>query len=142
MKRDELFSRVVPSSRTLVAGVVIALVLAAMRILGLSVADIGASGMAAWRGATADTKAVMAGDYVQRTADRLREEAAALPPGVPDAHDNEDPRFQHDLLAERKRILEERADHLQKNGVRLMNGDTEGLKRQIEEYVRHSGGNY
>ena len=120
----------------------IALVLAAMRMLGLSVADIAASGMAALMRATADTKAVMAGEYVQRTANRLREEAAALPPEVPAAHDNEDPRFQRDLMAERKRILEERADHLQKNGVRFMKGDTEALKRQIEEYVRNAGGIY
>ena len=128
--------------RILVGGFIVALILAGLRMFGLTAAELGEIGAGKFRRAAVDAKAVMSGEYVQRTAERLRSEAAALPPMVPAAHDNEDPRLQRDLMAERKRYLEERADFLQKNGVKIMKGDVETLKKQVEEQVRQAGGNY
>ena len=124
------------------AGIVIALALAVLRVYGLSVADVARIARAKLAEASADAKAVMSGEYSNRYARKLREQAANMPTQVPFVDGNEDPRLGQDLAAERKRIIEERADYLQKHGVEILKGDTESLKKQVEENVRRAGGNY
>jgi hypothetical protein len=137
-----MFKLLVPSARTLWVGVAVAVALAALRGYGLSVADLAHFTTTKFKQSISDSKAVMSGEYVQRTADKLRTEAAALPSAVPAAHDNEDPKLARELMAERKRILEERADYLQQNAVQILKGDTRTLQKQVEEKVRQAGGNY
>jgi radical SAM superfamily enzyme len=123
------------------AGIAVALVLAVLRVYGLSVADAARIARSKFVEASADAKAIISGEYSNRYARKLREEAANIPVQAPRADGNEDPRLGPELAAERKRILEEYADYLQKQGAQILKGDTESLKKQVEESARRAGGN-
>jgi hypothetical protein len=139
MNKAKARKRFSTATKVYSAGIVIALVLAVLRVYGLSVADLARIGRARFAEASADAKAVLSGEYSNRYSRALREEAAKMPNQVP-LTDNEDPRLGRDLAAERKRIVEERADYLQKHGVEILKGDTKLLKKQVEENVRRAGG--
>jgi hypothetical protein len=130
------------TTKVYAAGIVIALVLAVLRIYGLSAVDVARMAHAKLAQASVDVKAVMSGEYSDRYSRKLREEAANMPTQVPLVDSNEDPQLGRDLAVERKRILEERADYLQKHGVEILKGDTESLKKQAEENARGAGGGH
>jgi hypothetical protein len=130
------------TAKVYAAGIVIALALAVLRVYGLSVADVARITRAKLAEASVDVKAVLSGEYSDRYSRKLREEAANMPTQVPLVDSNEDPRLGRDLAVERKRILEERADYLKKHAVQILKGDTESLKKQVEENARRAGGGY
>ena len=123
------------------AGIAFAIVLAILRVFGMSLLDLAHLARAKFAEAAADTRAVVSGEYTERIARRLREEAAGIPEVAPMADGKESVEISREVQAERRRILEERADNLQKVGKGLVTGDLEGLKKQAEENARRAGGN-
>ena len=124
------------------AGIVIALALAVLRVYGLSVADVARIARVKFIEATADAKAATRREYADRVSRSLREEAARIPVEAPVAGGNMAVEISRELVEERKRILRERADHLEKVGAGLVTGDLESMKKQAEENARRAGGNY
>ena len=124
------------------AGIAVAIALAVLRTYGLTVADIGRMARAKFTDAAADAKAVTSREYADRVSRSLREEAARLPVEAPVEGGNMDVAISREVVAERKRILEERADYLQKVGAGLLTGDLESMKKQAEENARRAGGNH
>jgi hypothetical protein len=117
-----------------------------MRVLGLDLKDLYGIASARVARASADTGALFSGEYTERTAERFRSEAAGriraeaanLPPVVPGA--GADDEMNRELAAERKRILKEKADNLERVVAHVGHGDVEGLKRQVAENARRAGG--
>ncbi len=126
--------------RVYAAGIGIAIALAVLRMFGLSVADLALLVRAKFVEAAADAEAVVSGGYTERVARRLREEAASIPEVAPMASGKDTVDASRDVQVERRRILEERADHLQKIGKGLVTGDLEWLKKQAGENARRAGG--
>ena len=126
--------------RVYAAGIGIAIALAVLRIFGLGVADLALLVRAKFVEAAADAEAVVSGGYTERVARRLREEAASIPEVAPMASGKDTVDASRDVQVERRRILEERADHLQKIGKGLVTGDLEWLKKQAGENARRAGG--
>jgi len=124
------------------AGIVIALALAVLRVYGLSVADVARIARVKFIEATADAKAATRREYADRVSRSLREEAARIPVEAPVAGGNVAVEISRELVEERKRILRERADQLEKVGAGLVTGDLESMKKQAEENARRAGGNY
>ena len=124
------------------AGIAVAIALAVLRTYGLTVADIARMARAKFTDAAADAKAVTIREYADRVSRSLREEAARLPVEAPVEGGNMDVAISREVVAERKRILEERADYLQKVGAGLLTGDLEAMKKQAEENARRAGGNH
>jgi len=85
-----------------------------------------------------DTKELVSGDYMERTKERLRSEAAKIPAVTEGDKQNDE--LHRELQAERKRIMEEKANTLEKYGDQIVEGDIESLKRQVEENARQAGG--
>lgn len=126
--------------RVYAAGIGIVIALAVLRMFGLSVADLALLARAKFVEAAADAKAVVSGKYTERVARRLREEAASIPEVAPMAGGKETIEASREVQAERRRILEERADNLQKVGKGLVTGDLEWLKKRAEENACRAGG--
>lgn len=88
-----------------------------------------------------DIGALFNGDYKQRVASRhglqveaaLRQEAARLPAGNDELN--------RELMAERRRLLEAKAERAGQVMDDLAHGDMESLRRQAEKNARVAGGN-
>ncbi len=127
--------------RKFIAGaIVLGLAVAAMRMSGLSVSDLVSLAKEQVTKARTDTKAMMSGDYTDRVAHKLRDEAAKLPAAGAKPGDDSDSELNRELAAERKRMLEERAQAVQKHAGELLRGDVETLKRQVDKQARQAGG--
>jgi hypothetical protein len=130
------------SRKFYVFGIAIALGLAVLRLDGFSAIDLVHLARAKLSQARADAAAVGSEEYAKRYARRLREEAATIPVVVPDAAGPETAELGGELQAERKRIMEERADQLQKVGVGVLHGDLEALKQRADENARRAAGDH
>jgi uncharacterized protein YkwD len=128
------------TSRIYAAGIAFAIVLAILRMFGLSLADFASLARAKLAEAAADARALVSKEYSDQYSRRLREEAAAIPPVAPMTNGKESVEISREVQAERQRILEERADNLKKVGTGLLKGDLETLKKQAEENARKAGG--
>ena len=84
----------------------------------------------------AETKAVMSGEYTDRYARTLREEAAKMPSTPAAADAGTDNELNRELAAERKRMMEQRAAAVQKLSTDMLSGDVEAMKRQVEKQGR------
>jgi len=124
------------------AGIAFAIVLAILRMFGMSLADFASLARAKLGEAAADARALVSQEYADQYSRRLRDEAAAIPAVAPMADGKEANEISRDVQAERQRILEERADNLEKVGTGLLKGDLETLKKQAEENARKAGGNH
>ena len=116
---------------------IVALLLAAR---GLSVRDVINLATEKAARAASDTRALLNGEMTERVARELRNEAAQIPGAAEAARGGLSTELERELAAERKRILEARAAALQQNADKLLEGDLEGLKRQVLENARHAGG--
>jgi F0F1-type ATP synthase membrane subunit b/b' len=128
------------TARLYAAGIGFAIFLAVLRMFGMSLGDFAQLARARVAEAAADAKALMSRDVADKYGRRLREEAAAIPAVAPSAEGKEAIEISREVQAERRRILEERADNLQKIGTGLITGDLETLKKQAEENARRAGG--
>jgi len=128
------------SARLYAAGIGFAIFLAVLRMFGMSLVDFAHLARAKVAEATADAKALMSRDVADKYARRLREEAAALPAVAPAAEGKDAVEISREVQAERRRILEERADNLQKIGTGLITGDLATIRKQAEENARRAGG--
>ena len=124
------------------AGIAFAIVLAILRMFGMSLADFASLARAKLGEAAADARALVSQEYADQYSRRLREEAAAIPPVAPMTDGKEAIEISREVQAERQRILEERADNVKKVGTGLLKGDLETLKKQAEENARKAGGNH
>ena len=124
------------------AGIAFAIVLAILRMFGMSLADFASLARAKLGEAAADARALVSQEYADQYSRRLRDEAAAIPAVAPMADGKEANEISRDVQAERRRILEERADNLKKVGTGLLKGDLETLKKQAEVNARKAGGNH
>ena len=113
--------------RTLKFIAVALVVIATMRFFGFTTERV-----------MADTKELMSGDYKERTKQRLRAEAAKIPAAAEGGGQQDE--LHQELQAERKRIMEEKANALEKYGDQIVKGDVDSLKRQVEENARQAGG--
>jgi len=120
----------------------IALVLAVLRVYGLSVADLAGIARAKFIEASSDAKAVTRREYADRVSRSLREEAGRIPVDARVEGGNMATEISRELVVERKRILEERADYLEKVGAGLLTGDLKSMKKQAEENTRRAGGSH
>jgi len=121
---------------------VFAIMLAILRMFGMSLVDFASLARAKIGEAAADARALVSQDYADQYSRRLREEAAAIPPVAPMTDGKEAIEISREVQAERQRILEERADNVKKVGTGLLKGDLETLKKQAEENARKAGGNH
>ena len=128
--------------RVYAAGIAFAVALAVLRMFHMSLFDFANLMRAKLAEAAADARAVTAKEYAGRYAQRLREEAALIPPDVPLVSGRESVDASREVQAERRRILEERADHLERVGEWLLKGDLESMKRQVDENARKAAGNH
>ncbi len=124
------------------AGIAFAIVLAILRMFGMSLADFASLARAKLGEAAADARALVSQEYADQYSRRLRDEAAAIPTVAPMTEGKEAIEISRDVQAERQRILEERADNLKKVGTGLLKGDLETLKKQAEDNARKAGGNH
>lgn len=122
------------------AGIAFAVVLAILRLNGMSLLDFARLARDKVGQAAADAKALVARDVADQYGQRLREEAAAIPDVAPQTAGKESVEASREVQAERRRILEERAENLKKVGTLLVTGDLETLQKQAEENARRAGG--
>lgn len=134
--------RLTTTGKVYAAGIVIAIMLAILRMFGMSLADFASLARAKIGEVAADARALVSQDYADQYSRRLREEAAAIPPVAPMTDGKEAIEISREVQAERQRILEERADNVKKVGTGLLKGDLETLKKQAEENARKAGGNH
>ncbi len=124
----------------IVGAVVLGVAVVAMRTFGLSFSDLVGLAKEQVTKARTDTKALLSGEYTERVARKIRDEAANLPSARPKSGDDSDAELNRELAAERKRMLEERAQTVQKHVGELLRGDVETLKRQVDKQARQAGG--
>jgi hypothetical protein len=136
-KRSRLTTR-----NVYIAGICLAIAPAILRGYGLSVADLARLAREKVAEAVADAKAITTREAGDRYARRLREEAAAIPVDVPMVTGKESVEISRDIQAERKRILEERAEHLKLVGQGVLSGDLESVKKKVDENARRAGGDH
>jgi len=134
--------RLTTTGKVYAAGIVIAIMLAILRMFGISLVDFASLARAKIGEVAADARALVSQDYADQYSRRLREEAAAIPPVAPMTDGKEAIEISREVQAERQRILEERADNVKKVGTGLLKGDLETLKKQAEENARKAGGNH
>ena len=134
--------RLTTTGKVYAAGIAFAIVLAILRMFGMSLADFAGLARAKLGEAAADAKALVSQEYADQYSRRLREEAAAIPSVAPMADGKETIEISREVQVERQRILEERADNLKNVGTGLLKGDLETLKKQAEENARKAGGNH
>lgn len=118
------------------AGLIVAII-GAMRISGTSGGDIWRMGTKKINDFRADSKALVSGDYQQRIAKSLREEADKVKVPTSDVADDE---LARELAAARKKLLDDRAAKLEKHRDKILQGDVDSLKRQVIENARNAGG--
>jgi hypothetical protein len=123
--------------KIIVFAVVLGAAIMVMRAKGLSVGDVLQLAKEEIALSKSETKAVMSGEYTDRYAKKLSEEAAKLPEASanasPDAELNQ---MNRELAEERKRMLEQRAAAVQKVTGQILTGDVDSLKRQVEKQGR------
>ena len=123
--------------KIIVFAVVLGAAIMVMRAKGLSVGDVLQLAKEEVALSKSETKAVMSGEYTDRYAKKLSEEAAKLPEASanasPDAELNQ---MNRELAEERKRMLEQRAAAVQKVTGQILTGDVDSLKRQVEKQGR------
>jgi len=134
--------RLTTTGKVYAAGIVFAIMLAILRMFGISLVDFASLARAKIGEVAADARALVSQDYADQYSRRLREEAAAIPPVAPMTDGKEAIEISREVQAERQRILEERADNVKKVGTGLLKGDLETLKKQAEEKARKAGGNH
>jgi hypothetical protein len=134
--------RLTTTGKVYAAGIVFAIMLAILRMFGMSLVDFASLARAKIGEVAADARALVSQDYADQYSRRLREEAAAIPPVAPMTDGKEAIEISREVQAERQRILEERADNVKKVGTGLLKGDLETLKKQAEENARKAGGNH
>jgi hypothetical protein len=113
--------------RAVKAGALVLVLLLVARLFGLTPDRV-----------VTDSKALVSGDYMEQTKQKLRAEAAKIP--VAAEGDRPKDELREELQAERRRIMEEKANTLEKYGSQIVKGDVESLKRQVEENARRAGG--
>lgn len=118
------------------AGLLVA-VICAMRITGTSAGDIWTMGAKKLNDFRADSKALVSGDYQQRIAKSLRDEADKVKVPTSEVADDE---LARELAAARKKLLDDRAAELEKHRDKILQGDLDSLKRQVIENARNAGG--
>lgn len=119
------------------AGLVI--VLCAMRVTGIGAGDLWSMAAKKISAFGTDSKALASGEYQDRIAKSLRDEADKMKQPNVDAGDDE---LQRELTAARKKLLEDRAAELEKHSKNILHGDVDSLKRQVIENARNAGGGY
>ncbi len=123
--------------KIIVFAVVLGAAIMVMRAKGLSVGDVLQLAKEEVALSKSETKAVMSGEYTDRYAKKLSEEAAKLPEASANASpDTELNQMNRELAEERKRMLEQRAAAVQKVTGQILTGDVDSLKRQVEKQGR------
>ena len=82
----------------------------------------------------------IAGEYAGNVANHLSSEAARIK--AQQGGSGIDGELNNELAAERKRMLEERAEVARQNTDKLLNGDVEVLKRNVRDNARNAAGSY
>jgi hypothetical protein len=114
------------------------LLLFSAALLGLHFLGLDVASLPRWFGgkvsnAATDTQALFRGEYTERTATRLRAEAELkrLAEVVP--AETSDSELHQELAAERRRIMEAKAQAASQAMDHVVKGDVDGLKRQVEQ---------
>jgi len=86
-----------------------------------------------------DIREYRTGEYAGNVSNQLRNEAGRI--NTQQGGSGIDGELNNELAAERKRMLEERAEVARQNTDRLLKGDTEVLKRSVRDNAQKAGGN-
>jgi hypothetical protein len=121
--------------KIIVGAIVLSVAIVGMRAKGLSVNDLLQLAKEEIAQSQADTKALRSGEYTDRYARKIREEAANQA-ATRVVGDDIDSQLNRELAEERKRMLEQRAAAMQKLTTEMLSGDVESLKRQVEKQGR------
>lgn len=84
-----------------------------------------------------DIREYRTGEYAGNVSNQLSSEAARIKSQGGSGIDGE---LNNELAAERKRMLEERAEVARQNTDRLLKGDVEVLKRSVRDNAQKAGG--
>jgi hypothetical protein len=84
-----------------------------------------------------DIREFRTGEYAGNISNQLSSEAARIKSQGGSGIDGD---LNNELAAERKRMLEERAEVARQNTDRLLKGDTEVLKRNVRDNAQKAGG--
>lgn len=122
--------------KIIVGAIVLGVAFTAMRMQGMGFSDLVAFATGEVKQARSDAKALTSGEYSDRIARKLRDEAAAQPSARGGSYDSE---LNRELAADRKRMIEQRAESVQKLGAEMLRGDVETLKRQVRTQAREAG---
>lgn len=114
-----------------------ALALAGMKFFDLSPMDAWAHLQAKSDQAVADSRDLMSGEYSAKVADKLRQEARAMP--TAQATQPQD-QLSRELTAERQRIMQAKAAALEQRGSMVLQGDLDGLKQAVAGQAKNAGG--
>jgi hypothetical protein len=121
--------------KIIVGAIILGLAIVGARMKGLSVNDLLDLAKQEIAQSQADTKALRSGEYTDRYARKIREEAANQT-ATRFVGDDIDSQLNRELAEERKRMLEQRAAAMQKLTTEMLSGDVESLKRQVEKQGR------
>jgi hypothetical protein len=99
--------------------VVLGLAAAGMVLFHVSPADLGELAKRKAEQAVTDSRTLLNGEYTDRIARRLRDEASKPAAVVAVPGDDYHAEMQRDLEAERRRLLEERAKELERQAARF-----------------------
>lgn len=130
------------TGRLYAAGIAFAAVLAVLRIFDMSLFDAAHRVREKFAEAATDARSATAKEYAGRYSQKLRDEAARIPIEVPLLTGRESVEISRELQRERQRILNERAEHLEKVGAGLLEGDLGSLEKQVEENARKAAGKH
>ena len=128
------------SRRIVGAVVVLGLAMAAMVHFRLGPSELVDRIVAKAAQAASDTRSLLSGRYANRIASKLRDEAAAIPAPAAAAEGDYQAELNRDLAAERKRMLEERAQVLQQQAGQILSGDADKMRARVDKAARDAGG--
>ena len=111
-----------------------------MRVTGTSFEDLWHMAKGEFEQTRADIREFRTGEYAGNVSNQLRNEAARI--NTQQGGSGIDGDLNNELAAERKRMLEERADLAQKNADRMLKGDVEVLKRNVRDNAQKAAGSY
>lgn len=122
--------------KLIIAGVLLAVFLL-MKVTRTSFEDLWHMAKGEIAQTRSDIREYRTGEYAGNVSNQLSSEAARIKSQGGSGIDGE---LNNELAAERKRMLEERAEVARQNTDRLLKGDVEVLKRSVRDNAQKAGG--
>lgn len=128
-----------PLHKKLVIAGVLLVVFLLMKVTRTSFEDLWHMARGEIEQTRSDIREYRTGTYAGNVSNQLSGEAARIKSQGGSGIDGE---LNNELAAERKRMLEERAEVARQNADKLLKGDVEVLKRNVRDNARNAAGSY